>query len=168
MTFNPDKHHRKSTRLKGYDYSQPGEYLVTIHTKNRACLYGSIDNGKMVLNDAGKMITSVWSDLPARFPNVKLDKFIVMPNRIHGIICIQESSGAASCSPLDEIVRTFISTTTDEYTTGVKRHNWLRFNRKLWQHNYNDHIIRSDRDLNQIREYIISNPRNWDTDQENQ
>ncbi|OQB31802.1 MAG: hypothetical protein BWY08_00343 [Bacteroidetes bacterium ADurb.Bin174] len=56
MTYNPNKHHRRSIRLKGYDYSQAGLYYITICTQNRACLFGKIKNGKMILNDAWRLI----------------------------------------------------------------------------------------------------------------
>lgn len=72
MKYNPDKHHRHSIRLKGYDYAQPGAYFITICTQNRACLFGEIVDGKMMLNDAGKMVDSEWLILPGRFANVNL------------------------------------------------------------------------------------------------
>jgi len=85
MAFNPGKHHRRSIRLKGYDYSQPGVYFVTIVTKNRAYLFGEIVDDEMRLNRAGQIAQSEWRRLGQRFPSVQLDMFVVMPNHIHGI-----------------------------------------------------------------------------------
>jgi len=81
---------RRSLRLKDYDYSQNGAYFVTICTHNRECLCGRIIDGDMVPNDAGRMIESVWNDLPERFPGVSVDASVVMPNHTHGIILLED------------------------------------------------------------------------------
>jgi hypothetical protein len=84
--YNPHIHHRRSIRLKGYDYSQEGLYFVTICCQNRICRFGYIENGEMVLNDAGKMVETEWLKLPERFKNIKLHEYIVMPNHFHAIL----------------------------------------------------------------------------------
>ena len=94
MTYNPDIHHRRSIRLKGYDYSKAGAYFVTMCSWQRECLFGEIDNDVMVLNECGRIVESVWCGLPEHFPNIHLDEFIIMPNHFHGIIFINESVGA--------------------------------------------------------------------------
>jgi len=119
MTYNPQKHHRQSIRLKGYDYSQAGLYFITICCQDRACLFGEIvgannyspknemdvspenemdmyHSPKMELNDAGKIASQCWLDIPKHFPNVILHEFIIMPNHIHGIV---ELVGANNHSP---------------------------------------------------------------------
>jgi len=88
MPYDPTRHHRRSIRLKGYDYSQAGAYFVTICTQDRACLFGKVVNGEMRLNDAGRMVLAEWNMLPERFPHVVLDAFVVMPNHVHGIVVI--------------------------------------------------------------------------------
>jgi REP element-mobilizing transposase RayT len=88
MKYNPDIHHRRLIRLAGYDYSQGGYYFVTICTQKRRCLFGEIENGRMILNDAGKMIDYQWNDLASRFTHIELDEYIVMPNHFHGIIIV--------------------------------------------------------------------------------
>jgi putative transposase len=88
MKYNPNKHHRRSIRLKGYDYSKAGLYFITMCCKNRACLFGKIVDKKMVLNDTGVIVQQCWEDIPNHFPNVVLHEFVVMPNHIHGIIRI--------------------------------------------------------------------------------
>ncbi|MEM2174632.1 MAG: transposase, partial [Candidatus Micrarchaeia archaeon] len=97
MKFNPEKYHRRSIRLKGYDYSQPGAYFITICTKDRKCLFGNVIDGKMILNDAGHIAQKCWLEIPDHYPNVILDEFIIMPNHIHGIIII--NVGANNNSP---------------------------------------------------------------------
>jgi REP element-mobilizing transposase RayT len=88
MKYDPQKHHRRSIRLKGYDYSQAGAYFVTIITHDRARLFGEIAEGDMRLNDAGRMIWAEWDALPLRFPTIELDAFVVMPNHVHGIMVL--------------------------------------------------------------------------------
>ncbi len=86
MKYNPKIHHRRSIRLKGYDYSQAGLYFITICCQDRECLFGHITNGEMILNDAGKMVETEWLKLPERFPNIALHEFVVMPNHFHAIL----------------------------------------------------------------------------------
>jgi len=88
MPYDPGIHHRHSIRLKGYDYSQPGTYFITIVTQGRSSLFGEIVDGKMRLNNAGKIVQQEWRRLGQRFPHVELDAFVVMPNHIHGIVII--------------------------------------------------------------------------------
>ncbi|MGQ9928667.1 MAG: transposase, partial [Chloroflexaceae bacterium] len=80
--------HRRSIRLKGYDYAQAGAYFVTICTQNRECLFGEVVNGEMRLNTYGAAVLGAWQDLPNHYPNVTLDAFVVMPNHVHGIIVL--------------------------------------------------------------------------------
>ena len=88
MTYNPDIHHRRSIRLKGYDYSRAGLYFVTICTHHSLPLFGEIIEGEMILNVAGRVATKCWLAIPEHFPQVKLDEFVIMPNHVHGIIQI--------------------------------------------------------------------------------
>ncbi|WP_298482655.1 transposase [uncultured Chloroflexus sp.] len=92
MKYDPEKHHRRSIRLKGYDYSQAGAYFITIVTQDRACLFGEVVDGEMRLNDAGRMVWDEWDALPDRFPGLELDAFVVMPNHVHGIIVLTGSA----------------------------------------------------------------------------
>lgn len=89
--FDPDKHHRRSIRLPGYDYSRAGAYFVTICAQDRACLFGDIADGVMRLNDAGRVVERCWHEIPIHFPHVELDEFVIMPNHVHGIIVIVEN-----------------------------------------------------------------------------
>jgi len=84
--YNPNIHHRRSIRLKGYDYSQAALYFITICCNDRACLFGRVKNNEMILNNAGTMIQNEWSILPERFKNIQLHEFIVMPNHFHAIL----------------------------------------------------------------------------------
>jgi len=163
MPYNPKKHHRRSIRLKRYDYSQKGLYFVTICIKNRACLFGNITNGKMNLNDAGIMVKTQWLELPQRFTNIQLHEYIIMPNHFHAILEIvgatlvvapnntvapnngidiqkrQPQGIAPTIAPtktVGDMVGAFQSIVTVEYIRGVKNNNWERFDKKLWQPNY--------------------------------
>jgi putative transposase len=97
MSYNPNIHHRKSIRLKGYDYSQAGLYFITICCQDRAHLFGEIENGEMILNEYGKIANQCWLEIPNHFPNAILHEHIIMPNHIHGIV---ELVGANQYSPL--------------------------------------------------------------------
>ncbi len=88
MPYDPQKHHRRSIRLKGYDYRHPGAYFITLVTQDRACLFGEIVDGEMRLNEAGEMIQAVWDELSVFYAGVQTDAFVVMPNHMHGIIIL--------------------------------------------------------------------------------
>ena len=88
--YAPQNHRRRSIRLKAYDYSQAGNYFITIVTQDRECLFGEIKDHEMSLNQAGEMIKATWEQLPNRFPNIETGNFVVMPNHIHGIVAIND------------------------------------------------------------------------------
>lgn len=96
MNYNPQIYHRRSIRLKGYDYAQAGLYFITLCCHNREHLFGKIINGNMILNDAGNIANGCWLKIPKHFPNVILHEHIIMPNHVHGII---ELVGANHHSP---------------------------------------------------------------------
>jgi putative transposase len=98
----PEKHHRRSIRLKEYDYSQPGGYFVTIVTFQRDCLFGNIVNEEMVLSNFGLVAKQQWEKLPKRFRNVELSTFVVMPNHIHGIIILNGRGTTEDQNDYDE------------------------------------------------------------------
>jgi putative transposase len=227
---------RKSIRLKGYDYSQAGLYFITICCQNRACLFGEIKNGEMILNDAGKMVEKWYFELENKFPDIQCHEMIIMPNHFH---CIIENTGESIVgadlrvcpdilgehigehagsplrvcpdilgeqsknilgesdknilgeqsknilgesdknilgeqsknilgehigSPLHRVVQWFKTMTTNEYIRGVKTLGWTRFDGKLWQRNYWEHIIRNQVAYERISEYIINNPKKWGED----
>ncbi len=163
-------------RLKGHDYSQAGAYFVTLCTQSRECLFGEIVDMEMRLNELGRIVSECWDDMPKHFPNVELDEFVMMPNHMHGIILITVDVGAkhlqiaANASPLHgtqsgslgAIIQNFKSVST-------RKINQLREPRgvTIWQRNYFEHIIRNDKELNSIRDYIAANPARWEEDKEN-
>lgn len=202
MKYNPQIHHRRSIRLKGYDYSSAGAYFVTICAFQRECLFGEIEDGGMALNPAGEIIRKIWMEIPLFYSGIMLDEFLTMPNHIHGIIVIIETDtvGAGPCAcprtsaestesgqlqpgrtqkgqsqgiaptktlSIPEVIHRFKSLTTRKYINGVKENNWQPFNKRLWQRNYYEHIIRNEEELNASREYIVNNPIKWELDKEN-
>jgi putative transposase len=176
MPYDPNRHHRRSIRLKGYDYSQAGAYFITLCTQDRACLFGRVVNGEMRLNDAGRMVLAEWNRLPERFPQVVLDAFVVMPNHVHGILVITDPAPTVGATvgattrvaptTVGNIIGAFKSRVTVEYIRGVKTSGWPPFRGRLWQRNYYEHIIRNERALNAIRQYIMENPRRGHRDRE--
>lgn len=181
MTYCSDKHHRRSIRLSGYDYSQNGAYFVTVCTQNRDCLFGAVEDGNMVLNSHGQIVFDVWSHLPEHYFHVQLDQFVVMPNHFHGIIVLnrdnvgaglkpaptneivnQNQPGPAKIHALPEIIRGF-------KTFSSRQINDMRGapGDRLWQRNYYEHVIRNESEWNRLRQYIVDNPVRWDIDREN-
>ena len=185
--YDPERDRRRSIRLRGYDYAQPGAYFVTICTQERLCLFGEIVDGKVILNDAGRIATKCWNDIPVHFPQVALDQFVVMPNHVHGILWIVKTIGAKDVSPDDgkhispvgaknlSPLRSqpagtskTIGSIVRGFKIGVTQ--WMRQERNVrdvWQRNYYEHIIRNETALNRIRQYIVENPARWAEDLEN-
>lgn len=97
--FDPQKHHRRSVRLKGYDYSSEGAYYVTIVAQGRECLFGEIVDGEMHLSKYGEIIQKWWDEIPVHFLNVELGAFVIMPNHVHGIILIIDNRRGEVISP---------------------------------------------------------------------
>ena len=163
MTFNPDRQ-RRSPRLKDYDYSQNGAYFVTICAQHHECLFGHIVDGDIHLNDAGQMIALWWTRIPERFEGVERDQFIVMPNHLHGILVIFDGEQK---NALDRMMQWFKTMTTNAYIRGVKEYAWESFPGKLWQRSYYDKIIRDERTVGTVRDYILYNPMKWALDENN-
>jgi putative transposase len=170
---------RKNLRLSGYDYSKEGAYFITICTQGLICLFGEIKNQKMHLNQAGRMVQKWWDELNNKFRELKTDEFIVMPNHIHGIILVgadlcvrpglsfEKAVQSEKRKTLSQVIQWFKTMTTNDYLNGIKEGNWEPYTGKLWQRNYFDHIIRNEKALNNIRKYIVNNPRHWNSDKEN-
>ena len=163
-TFNPKTHHRRSIRLKGYDYSQARLYFITICTQNQECLFGDISHGEMVLNDVGIMVKNEWLKLKNRYQNLDLHEYIVMPNHFHGIIQIVANGQKIRTPTVGDMIGAFKSLVTNKYIRNVKHNNWQRFNGKLWQRNYYEHIVRDEKSFLQIAQYIETNPLKWQDD----
>ena len=175
MKYDPDKHHRRSVRLKEYDYSQSGAYFVTICTQNRTVLFDR--------DETKSIIQKWWDALPSKFTNIRCDQFVIMPNHIHGIIIINDQNGVSvraiqcdcptnvqthwSAPTLGTIIQWFKTMTTNEFIMNIKSNKLEPFDKRLWQRNYYERVIRNESELNAIRQYIIDNPINWENDENN-
>jgi len=197
MKYDPERHHRRSIRLQDWDYAGEGAYFVTICTHERLCLFGEAVDGEIRLNEYGQIARACWEEIPLHFSHAQSDVFVVMPNHVHGIIILATPVGARHAVPLQghavplqwhavplqnavplhgqnggfgkpvpgsipTIIRSFKSAVT-------KRVNALRDvpGVPVWQRNYYEHIIRNERELTRISEYIMGNPANWETDDNN-
>ena len=184
MKYNPDRYRRRSIRLQGYDYTSPNAYFVTICSYNHESLFGDVKMDKIVLNQFGRIIFEKWNQIPKYFKNTQIDQFIIMPNHLHGIVIIVTAKHSSeefteslnnkhkNASPshpagtmpdsVSSIIQNFKSVTT-------RKINQIRktSSAKLWQRNYYEHIVRNEKELNQIREYIIDNPLKWEFDEDN-
>ena len=186
-----DLPHRRSIRLASHDYAGPATYFVTICASERACLFGEVVDGNMVLNDIGRAIEQEWQRTGALRSNVDLDAFVVMPNHFHGIITVRRPTppviadrleappvveagrsvgasrrlarSATNLAPgsLGAIVAQFKSATTKRVSS------MLGESVTLWQRNYYEHIVREAADLARIRDYIANNPASWSEGVEN-
>ncbi len=184
---NWQNRNRRSIRLKGYNYSTPGLYFITICLKDRECLFGKIIEGEMILNDLGLIIKNQWKNVVKRYDNVSLDEYTIMPNHLHGIVIIEEliinvgatlavvsgSTTNAGARPaptttvtLGDIIGSFKSLCIHDWLEYIKNKN-IDLPGKFWQRNYYEHIIRNEKSLKKIRRYIIDNPLKWENDIEN-
>ena len=162
MVYDPDIHHRRSIRLRDYDYSCDGAYFVTICTYQRECLLGEIMNRTMRLKEYGRIVQTQWQQLPEHYSGIQLDEFVVMPNHIHGIIEIVGAQSIVSIKTVGEIIRGFKARCT--YAINQLRNNP---GSPVWQRNYYERVIRDDCELDAIRQYIVENPVKWEEDENN-
>lgn len=174
MTYNPDSHHRRSIRLRDFNYASSGAYFVTICAQERECRFGAVVDGVMMENDAGRMVERWWEELANKFDAIELDKFVIMPDHFHGIIFLvgadlrvrpdlpeKNESGAHTGAPLPTIIQWFKTMSTNEYIKNVSQSRWSPFPGRLWQRNYFERVIRNDVELDKFRDYILTNPARW-------
>jgi len=190
------KYRIESTRLKDYNYSRNGAYFVTICTKNSMHLFGSIVDQKLIPNRQAEVVTECWLDLPAHYTNCVLDKLIIMPNHVHGIIIIDNEIAetglklnntivATGLKPDKVVVETGLKPVStagrvakpyplSEIIRGFKTFSARKINeyqntrgKAFWQSRFFDHIIRNREELKRIRQYIIENPLKWELEKNN-
>ena len=171
MTLYGIRYRIKSARLANWDYSTPAYYFVTICTNNRRCFFGQIEDGTMVLSMAGKLAHEEWRNVTDGREDVKLDEFIIMPNHMHAIVILRQTSvethlrgvstrSASEPTCLSSLIRQFKSSTTRlVWAAGLSSFGW--------QSRFHDRIIRSDRSLEATRQYVVDNPLKWELDREN-
>ncbi len=195
--YNPDIHHRRSIRLRDFDYSANGAYFVTICVQGRESLFGCVCDDGMVLNEAGRMVAELWLRLTEKFPEIVLGEFMVMPNHFHGIICITKTVirefnngytvGAPLAAPAFDLQECNKGAAIAEKQGAASSAPTLgkimrmfksisaievnriqdRQGRPLWQRNYYERIIRDEKELASTSEYIALNPARWAKDKEN-
>jgi len=176
MKYDPDRHHRRSIRLKGYDYSQPGAYFVTICVDRRECLFGDVVDGQMRLNQYGVIVAETYQWVCQRYPYLRSDEWVVMPNHFHAVMVITDqprrgvsrNAPTMGNAPIINIKRKPLGRLIGAFkTVSTKKINILRDapGTKLWQRNYYEHIIRNQDAMDKIRRYIVNNPLSWSIDQ---
>jgi REP element-mobilizing transposase RayT len=187
-------HQRRSIRLKGYDYTRPGAYFVTLCAWQRQCLFGEVVDGEMRLNRLGEVVLHAWQDLPHHYPHLELGGFCVMPNHVHAIMILVEDDHrrggsvdaevSSSSQASNDRLQLPDQAETRPYTPvrhglpeivrafksfSARRVNLLRHmpGMPVWQRNYYEHIIRDDAEWCKIHDYILTNPARWEEDREN-
>lgn len=180
MSGQADERHRRSLRLKGYDYSQAGAYFVTVCAYNKKCVFGEIESGVMRLNTNGEIVASEWVRSAEVRPEIECGEFVVMPNHFHGIVRIV---GAYGNTPIPRgeqkkayshnkgvlpYAPTSPSRNLGAMVRGFKGAASRRINEicstpgaAVWQRNYYEHVIRNDDDYSRIAEYVANNPQRW-------
>lgn len=173
------KPRRRPMRLTDFDYTSEGGYFVTIVVQDRRLLFGQVVDGVSLLNAQGEMVRAWWDRLPSKFPEVQTGAFVVMPNHVHGVGFITGDGAATRGRPYDEpadppvrptlgrIVGWFKTMTTNAYLRGVRDGDWPPVERRLWQRNYYDHIVRNAEELSKIERYVAENPEHWPEDEDN-
>lgn len=186
MPFNSDIHHRKSIRLKGYDYSQAGLYFLTICVKNAEYLFGNITDGEMCLNQLGEIAQAEWLKTAEIRSNIRLHESVIMPNHMHGIIeiipygadCIRpiDNHDLQSIDEMGSVLlcgegRMQSAPTLGNIVKGYKSAVTRRINELrdtpggvVWLRNYYEHIIRNESAYLYISEYVQTNPQRWQQD----
>ena len=174
-------HDRQSIRLKNYNYADVGNYFITICSKDRENLFGSITNSIMSQNEFGIIAEQVWKNIPNHFPNAKLDECVVMPNHIHGIINIV---GVQNFEPLksnfeplksnfeplqinhyQHIIKQSIGSIVRSYKSEITKYFHNHTDRKtIWQRNFYEHIIRNEQEYFATKTYIKNNVKHWEND----
>ncbi|MFW6162352.1 MAG: transposase [Planctomycetota bacterium] len=178
MAFDPKKHHRRSIRMPGHDYAEPGPYFVTVCARDQIDFFGAVVGEAMHENDAGRMVDHWWHEIPEKFPLVGLDVHVVMPNHTHAVLMLGMTRGddgrwefaqawEDEWSPLGAMLQWFKTMTTNAYIHGVKAAGWRRFPGKLWHRNYWEHVAREAEAFQRIAEYVRTNPARWAFDREN-
>jgi len=178
MKYDPSRHHRQSYRFQRHDYSSAAAYYVTLVTKNRLCLFGSVVGDEVVFSDLGKIADEFFRAIPQHFQYASIDIHQVMPNHVHAVIVIADTVGATHwVAPTRIAPKGYprgpqcgsIGAMLGSYKMAVTRQAIARFElRDVWQRNYHDHIIRTDQEWQIIRNYIQSNPSQWLSDEEYQ
>jgi REP element-mobilizing transposase RayT len=222
MTFDPHQHKRQTLRLETHDYSSPGAYFVTVCAQGRDThWFGTVARDGVQLNGAGEMLHTELERLTSRFTNLGLDVFVIMPDHIHAIFVLRDSSddftphnrrgelhvrpgppasphrqppdpsspsestrgdrtvqGEHTVRPyarvrenvhprgtqadsIGRIVQLFKTFTTQEYIRGVRELGWQPFEKRLWQRNYFEHVVRDANDIEVKRNYVLGNPARW-------
>ena len=180
MTLYQQKYRVEATRLGNWDYAFPGWYFVTICTKNRRCWFGKVVDDSFCSYKLGRIALAQWQEIPTHYTNVKLDEFVVMPNHVHGIVIIEgkhvyspgpgRPSHVPKAADLSEAVpkKGSLSAIVRSYKASVSTASRMSgFSDFGWQDRFYDQLLRSNASVNAVRDYIISNPRNWAKDEEN-
>ena len=144
---------RKKLRKQNYDYTQPGNYFITMNTKDRLELFGEIIENKMILNAAGESLMRWYKEIENKYPNVICHEIAILPEHVHFLIEITYKTG----KDVPAILQWYKTMTTNEYIRGVKTQSWPPFNKRLWHKSYWEDIIKSPNHLKNVKNYIIHN-----------
>ena len=170
--------HRRSIRIPGADYSRPGAYFITICAAYRRNIFGTVEEGKVILSPLGEIVRSCWVQIPEHFPNATINEYVIMPNHLHGIIAlgvgaryiVPSDPGEQTSEQFQKPTRGTIPTIVRTFKAAVTRNarNDLKIGDELiWQSNYFERALRDGREVSLAIRYIAENPARWRWDEEN-
>jgi putative transposase len=175
MALYQGKYRVESIRLKNYDYGADGYYFVTICTRNRQLFFGDVVAGKMELSMIGEIVQKFWQEIPKHSLYAYLDEYVIMPNHVHGIICISrppakrdETNPPACSNKFSPLQSSSLQAIIHSYKAAVTR--WCNKNNQShfsWQPRFHEHVIHDKSALERIRTYIVNNPKKWEYDRNN-
>jgi REP element-mobilizing transposase RayT len=159
---------RKLNRLQGYDYRRNALYFVTSCVQDRVKYFGKIEQGKMILNEFGKIAERQFNWLQGQYVYVILHSFVIMPNHVHAIIEIDDTiveQCMVKIKSLSELIGAYKTTTSKQIHLIEMTSSDHIFSKPFaWQRSFHDHIIRDEEALLRISNYIENNPVNWKED----
>jgi len=195
MVLFKQKYRIKSARLPGWDYAAAGWYFVTICTRERRCCFGDVVSDTVHLSIIGKIVAEEWLKTERIRSGVKLDQWVIMPNHLHGIVILEGNEppqrGGSTLGMSGRVVATSadvnrpprrggstlgmsgwkpnsLGAIMGQFKSASTKRIWTAGYRDFsWQARFYDHIIRDERSLHDIREYIINNPMKWELDKDN-
>jgi putative transposase len=178
MSYHPEIHHRRSVRLRSFDYSRAGGYFITICAFQRECIFGEVAEATVRLNEMGEIVREEWLKSGEIRAEIYLDEFVVMPNHFHAIVLFGPEGPHGIRPPLAKLsIQDANSPLRKPKSLGAlvggfksavtRRISELTGNSgsAIWQRNYHEHVIRNEKDLSSIRQYIIDNPIKWEFDE---
>mgnify|MGYP003309204122 CR=1 FL=1 len=149
---------RKPNRMRGYDYSRPGLYFLTVCTRDKRCLFWENPGRdlqtpeELVLTEAGQVLKAAIEGMADHYATIQLDNYVIMPNHFHLLLCLEAAGPEQAKASISQAIGQ------------LKRTVSMALGQALWQKSFHDHVVRNEKDYQRIWEYIHTNPMRWAKD----